>query len=827
MSEGARTTSVRSAYAAVFLISAATLTLEIAVTRIFSFALWYHFAFMSISTALLGFGVSGIVASGSRRVREAPLELVVAVSCTLFSLSAFLALACISWIPLDPSGLGREWLPSLTLALDFLVLTVPFFCSGLAIVTVISRLPEQANRVYSADLIGGGVGCFLLLGLIRPLGGEGVILFAGVLGMAGALCLSRGLPRWGRISLVAATVVMALLTRYASTVLPVHPKRGQDPALNKSLTNYLDRKLFPEARLAFTGWNAYSRIDVVENTGAVSWLFNPWFAKLPLPSTQIVIDGDAATSIVGYSGNPRELEFLKVVPSALTYQALRPVSALVIGSGGGADVFTALVNGVRKIDAVEINPLIVELMQGPYAAYSGRLFSQPGVKLHLGEGRNFVRSVEQSWDLIQLSLIDTWAALSSGAYSLSENYLYTVEAFQDYYHRLSPRGVLAISRWHREPPRESLRLCTVAMEALRQEGVGSPERHFLVYASSNIATMVMKREPFTRQEVSSFVSEGESRRFAVLYDPFTPRSNIFQDFFSAPDREAFYSSLPYDVTPVTDDSPFFFLQHRWRDLNPLALFQPGKALVEIPGKFLLLSVLTVSLCFSAVLLLLPLFLKQRRQSALGRESLPLLLYFFGVGVAFMMVEILLMQKFSLFLGHPVYAISLVLFSLLTFSGAGSLASRFLVGDSARRLALTVITLAAVVLISFALYPAVFRAFLGRSFGVRATVALLALLPISFLMGVPFPAGIREATRRNPRIVPWAWAVNGFASVASSSLCVLLAMEFGFSSAAVLAGVCYLLCGGIFFLVEPVPLTAGPGGEAGGGRLRESAAPAPR
>jgi len=807
----AGTTSVWPAYAAVFLISAATLTLEIALTRIFSFALWYHFAFMSISTALLGFGVSGIVANGSRRVREASLEQVGAVSCAMFALSALLALACISWIPLDPAGLGRQWLPSLTLALDFLVLTVPFFFSGLAIVTVISRLAEHANRVYAADLIGGGVGCFLLLGLIRPLGGEGVVLFAGVVGLLGALSLSRGLPRWAKGALLAAVVALALLTRYAGDVLPVNPKKSQNPDSNKSLTNFLDRSMYPAARRTFAGWNAYSRIDVVENTGAVSWLVNPRFPNLPLPRTQIVIDGDAATSVVGYSGDPVALEFLKVLPSALTYQALHPSSALVIGAGGGVDVFTALVNGAREIDAVEINPLIVELMQGPYAASSGRIFAQPAVKLHLGEGRNFVRSVEKSWDLIQLSLIDTWAALSSGAYSLSENYLYTVEAFRDYYHHLTPQGALAISRWFREPPRESLRLCTVALEALRREGVAAPERHFLVYASDFVATMVMRREPFTRQEVSSFLSEGESRGFRVLYDPFTTRSNSFQDFFSATDREAFYRSLPYDVTPVTDDSPFFFLQHRWRDLNPWALFQPGVALVEIPGKLLLLLVLAISLCFSAILLLLPLVLKQR-ESLRGRESLPLLVYFFGVGVAFMMVEILLMQKFSLFLGHPVYAISLVLFSLLIFSGLGSLSSRLLVGDSARRLGLAVIVLAAVVLASFALYPVVFRAFLGRSFAVRALVALLAIFPMGFLMGVPFPAGIREATRRNPRIVPWAWAVNGFASVASSSLCVLLAMEFGFSAAAVLAGACYLVCGGIFFLIKPVAFSSGQGAD---------------
>lgn len=769
--------------------------LEIALTRLFSFALWYHSAFMSISVALLGFGVSGIVVSGSRRLREASIEQIGAVSCACFALSAILALACFSWIPIDPAGLGRDWLPSLALALDFLLLTVPFFFAGLTIVTVISRLPDVANRVYCADLVGGGLGCLLFLALIRPLGGEGVVLFAGLAGLMGSLCFGHDLSRKVKGLLVLAAVVVALLTRYSADLLPVSPKQGPVRSRNKALTNFLDRSRYPAAHLAFTGWNAYSRVDVVEESGSVTWLFNPNYTSLKLPGTQIFIDGDAATSIVGYHGDPDDLEFLKVIPPALTYQVLLPDSALIIGAGGGVDVFTARVNGAKRVDAVEINPLIVELMLGPYAAYSGGIFTQPGVKLHLGEGRSFVRSTTDSWDLIQLSLIDTWAALSSGAYSLSENYLYTVEAFQDYYRHLTSRGVLAITRWLRVPPRESLRLCTVALEALRREGVASPEGHFLVYASRSVATMVMKREPFTRAEVSRFIGEGLTRGFTVLYDPFTRRDNPFQEFFSATDRAALYLSLPYDITPVTDESPFFFLQHRWKDLDPRALFLPGSPLAEIPGKLLLLLVLAISLGFSAALLLLPLALRRGKELR-APGGIPLLLYFFGVGAAFMMVEILLMQKFSLFLGHPVYAISLVLLSLLVFSGLGSLASRFLVGNSPRRSGLAVVLLAAVVLVSFSLYPALIHAYLGRSFEVRAAAALLAIVPMGFLMGVPFPVGIREVGRVNPGLVPWAWAVNGFASVTSSALCVLLAMDIGFSAASVVAGTCYLMCGGI-------------------------------
>lgn len=783
-------------YATVFLISAATIVLEIAITRIFSFVLWYHFAFMSISIALLGYAVSGIVATRSRRLRGATTAVICAGSGALFAVSSLLGLAGVALIPLDAAGLGRDWLPSLTLGLYFVLLAVPFFFSGLAIVTVLSRCSDRANVVYCSDLIGGGVGCFLFLGLIDPLGGEGIVCFAGVLGLLAALCLARGLPRRVQTGLSAAILLLLLLVRFVPDLLPVLPKRSKEARRDKALLTWLDPRTYPEARHSFSGWNAYSRIDVVENTGAVTWLVNPAFTEFALPRTQIIIDGDAATSIVRDRGDPADLLFLSVIPSALSYQALRPASALVIGAGGGVDVQTALFHGVRRIDAVEINPLVVELMQGRFSEYSGALFSRPDVRLHVEEGRNFVRSTDGTYDLIQLTLIDTWAALASGAYSLTENYLYTVEAFQDYYRHLTPGGALAITRWLRSPPREVLRLCSVGLEALAREGLVQPERHFLVYGSPGIGTMVMRREPFSLEEVRRFTEIGASLDMTLLYDPFTTRPNDFANLFSAADRSAFFRSYPYDVAPVTDDSPFFFLQHRWRDLRPAALFG-GSALLEVPGKLFLLLVLAIALLLSSVLLLAPLITSDRTGIS-RRGSLPPLLYFFGVGVAFMLVENLLMQKFSLFLGHPVYALSLVLFSLLIFSGLGSLASRRLVRDSWRRLGVTVGILGLVVLASFALYPAIFRTFLGQALGVRCVVTLLGVLPLGFLMGVPFPAAIRLVHNGGSPLIPWAWAVNGFASVASSALCVLLAMEFGFTAAAGLAAACYLACGGIAY-----------------------------
>ena len=570
----------------------------------------------------------------------------------------------------------------------------------------------------------------------------------------------------------------------------MQPAANSESGRTKTLTLWTDKDNYPESKVSYSGWNAYSRIDVVENGGAVSWLYNPRFPQLTLPNTQIIIDGDAATSILEDTGDQRDKDFLSVVPSSVPYELLKPRRALVIGSGGGVDVHAALMHGASQVEAVEINPLIVSLMTNRYAEYSGHLFSRSGVNLHIQEGRSFIRHSLEPFDIIQLSLIDTWAALSSGAYSLSENYLYTVEAFRDYFRHLSPNGVLSITRWLWDPPRETLRLCSVGVEALQQERVASPETHFVVFTMGRVATVLLKQTPFSRTEVEDIESLCSERGFELLYDPFSQRENTFHQFFSASDLPAFFQSYSFDITPVTDNNPFFFLQYRWNDLNVWKLLR-GSSLLSVPGKLLLLIIFGITFIISACLLLAPLVVKER-SGIQSKRSVPFLLYFFFIGVGFMLLEILLMQKFSLFLGHPVYALSVVLFTLLVSSGTGSLCSLRIVGDSKWTLALSLIALALCAFLSFIAFPSLFSVFLSWSFPVRVAVSLVAIFPLAFLMGIAFPSGIHWANKSNPRLLPWAWGVNGFASVITSSLCIILAVRFGFTTVSAMAGLCYVV-----------------------------------
>ena len=764
-------------------ISAAVLVLEVSMTRIFSFILWYHYAFMMITVALLGFGASGIFLMLSKKMRSIDLRFIGIAGAALFSVSTIMALLVVSQLPFDPSRLGKEWSALVLLVVNFLALTIPFFFAGLIIAAVISRRSDIVNQVYFLDLVGGGTGCLATIALFSFLGGQGMVFLAAVLGMCAAFLFSINASRMAVWSSAAATVVIAVLMFFAGDLIPLYPMP------TKSLMSWLDKSKFPHSKLVFTGWNAYSRIDVVEDTKILYWLYNPAFPRFFPPTKQIVIDGDAATTVMEGDIKGSRAAFLSVIPSSLPYEWFRPEKALIIGSGGGVDISSAIVNDVREIDAVEMNPLIVDLMMTRYAEASGNIYSRSGVQAHLKEGRNFIRNSPNRYGLIQLTLIDTWAALSSGAYSLSENYLYTVEAFEDYYDHLSPGGVIAITRWYWNPPLETLRLCSIGMKALESRGAANPRDHFAIYTMGVVSTVVISRDPLSRSKMDQLYVLCGEKKFDVIYDPYMPHATPLEALFSGGDREEYIRRAPYDITPSYDDKPFFFQFTRWGDLNIVKAFQRNP-FFSTPGRLILVIIFLLSLLFSFAFILLPLLLG-RKQDLNARAGFPYLFYFFGIGISFMLLEIYFMQKFNLLLGHPVYSLSLVLFSLLVFSGIGSLLSKKIIRGSYKRLGAAILVLSCLIVLLSVSLPTIFFLSLGTPFFVRVLLTLAILFPPGFLMGLPFPSGISFAGRMNAGVIPWLWAMNSFASVISSSLCVLIAIEFGFMIVALISSLGYL------------------------------------
>jgi hypothetical protein len=800
-------------YLGVFTTSMAVLTLEIALTRIFSVSLWYHLAFMVISTALLGFGASGIFLTLRRDLLEENLERNLTRFAGLTAVGIILSFAVMTRLPLDPlapmaQGLtnGEQILQTalliLLLLVDYVLVVIPFFFAGLTLGSAFSALAKHISTLYFADLIGGGMGCLIVVGMLWILPGQGVVLFAAALAALAAFFFSRQQtsdtqkrPSSSRATFVALVGALLLF--------------GLSPIADRFLALYIppSKPLYqayadPSIHLTYTGFTPFARVDVMYQEGASlgAWGLSQLCTAPPSPEQMfITIDAAAITTITRFDGDLEKIGFVNCAPSSLAYQVRsEPLnSALLIGPGGGIDVLTAYYNGVKRIVGAEINPLIINLVASDvlYRDFAGGLYTDfPQIQIELAEGRNFVARSKEKYDLIQFSQVDTWAAAASGAYSLSENFLYTTQAFLDYYDHLTEDGMLTVGRWYFEPPRQAFRLVTIGTTALEERGVPNPEQHFMVVRAGDTSTFIMKKSPFTSGEIAHLHQIVDNLGFTMLYAPDEKDpDNWFVRFFSAPDRAQFYRNYPLDVTPTTDDRPFFFEYYGWSNLGN---FRSGKATLVI--------LLIQALLLASGLILWPLWRFQRRGLA-TRGARRFIVYFAALGIGFIFIEIGLMQRFILFLGHPVYSTSVVLFSLLTFSGLGSfLSGRLLTispGAAAReeagerdprQLQRWVIPLLGLLTAAYIVaLPGVFHVLLSLDLTYRVVISIVLLAPLGLLMGMPFPTGIRLVDRVNPSLVPWAWGVNGFSSVIGSILAVMIAQSYGFALVMGLAIVIYL------------------------------------
>lgn len=802
-------------YLGVFTTSMAVLTLQIALTRIFSVSLWYHLAFMVISTALLGFGASGTLLTLRRDLIENNLERNLTRFAGLTAVAIVISFAIITRLPLDPlapltEGLtprertGQTALLIVLLLVDYILVVIPFFFAGLSLGGAFSAFAKRISSLYFADLVGAGIGCLVVIVGLWVLPGQGVVLFAAGLAALGAFFFSRlrrehraegrsNLP-WETILTGAGVILLFALAPFASRFLPLHIPPSKP--LSQAYTD-------PSIDLVYTGFTPFARVDVMYREGASlgTWGISPSCTAPPSPEQLfITIDAAAITTITQFEGDLERIAFVNCAPSSLAYRVRSEAleSALLIGPGGGIDVLTAYYNGVKRIVGAEINPLIVNLVADDdlYRDYAGGLYTDyPQIDIQLAEGRNFVARSKETYDLIQFSQVDTWAAAASGAYSLSENFLYTTEAFLDYFDHLTPDGMLTVGRWYFEPPRQAFRLVTIGTTALEQRGVADPAQHFVVVRAGDTSTFIMKRSPFVADEIGRIRQVVDSLGFTMLYAPDeTDPDNWFVRFFTARDRAQFYRDYPLDVTPTTDDRPFFFEYYGWSNFGDFR-----------SGKITLVILLIQALVLASGLILWPLW-RFRRQGLATRDARHFIVYFAALGIGFILIEIGLMQRFILFLGHPVYSTSVVLFSVLTFSGIGSFLSGRLLTRPAgsshgeesaerdpRRLQRWVIPLLCLLTAVYIfLLPPLSRALLGLELNYRIALSVLLLAPLGLLMGMPFPLGIRLVDRVNSALVPWSWGVNGFSSVVGSILAIMLAQSYGFALVIGLAVAIYLV-----------------------------------
>ncbi len=778
-STAAETIPERSLLAGVAISSFAALLLELALTRLFSVVLFYHFAFLAISIALLGLGSGGVFAHlGKSRLGRWHTSNLLSWLCVSNALVVPVVLEIVLHVPVSLSLSRANFL---RLTAIYLASAVPFFLTGLEFSILFARESRNISRLYGADLLGGALACLGVVPLLNWLGGPNTVLFAGLMAAVAGTAWAASVNLRKLTLGIATALLLVIAVNHAGRLIDVVYAKGI----------FRDK-----AWVEFARWNAISRVEV-DRQGE---------AKV------VVIDADASTYIM--NADPKQWEGsewqedLMSAPPALV-NILRPHGEYaIIGPGGGVDVLRAVANGSPSVIGIEINPIIANtVMRGRYADYSHRLYDRPEVHIQVTDGRSFVRNAKQNFDVVQMTLVDTWASTAAGAFALSENSLYTVEAFREYFEHLKPDGMIAITRWEFRQPREALRVVSVAMQALHELGVRNPASNFIVVSQGDLdedgipVVVLAKKSAFSVEEEDQVRAHLASNPGLVaLYLPSAPKQNPFSALIARNDPYAFAQEYPYNVAPVDDNAPFFFFTLKPDQLLHGEDLSQGIDWKVNLGVLVLAMVLVISCVAVLAFLVIPLAVRGRR-----KQDRPVrLLYFVAVGLGYILVEIAFIQRFVLFLGHPTYALTVVVFLLLLSSGAGSLVSRRWMADTQRAwLPLTFVV--GVLLVYVLILPGLLNALVGLPFEAKLLVSGTLLIPLGFVMGMPFPTGLRALAsipvpefaaastgEFQENAVEWAWAMNAGSSVLGSVLAMVIAIQFGLNVTLACGAAAYLM-----------------------------------
>ncbi|MDQ1450344.1 MAG: hypothetical protein QOK38_210 [Acidobacteriaceae bacterium] len=823
---------------ALSLLSAAALGYEILLMRLFSIILWHHFAYMMISVALLGYGAAGAMVALAQRWLAPRFAAVFAGGAILFGVSAVASFALAQRVAFNPLEILWDPQQPLRLLLIYLLLFVPFFCAATSVCLTFTRFNDQIPRIYSFDIVGAGSGSLAIIVALFALAPLDALRLLGGVGLAAAAlaCIEC---RWHRHWL-------PVLLLGAAAILPASLPRdwiALRPSEYKELSQTLRIK---DAHVIAESSSPLGLITVVESP-LIPFRHAPGLSlnatMEPPPQLGVFTDGDGLSALNRYDGQREPLSYLDYLTSALPYHLLEHPRVLVLGSGAGADVLQALYHQASAIDAVELNPQVIDAVQGRFADFSGKPYSAPNVRVFTGEARSFIAGRGERYDLIQVALLDSFSASSAGLYALSESYLYTVQAFQDYLRHLNPGGMLAITRWVTLPPRDILKLFATGMVAMEGAGVAQPSRRLVLIRGWKTTTLLVKNGEFSGAEIVALRGFCRARSFDVGYYPGMQaaeanRYNVLEKpyFFEAaqallsPDRDKFWARYKFDIRPTTDDKPYFFHFFKWRSLPELLALkeQGGLPLLEWGYPVLIATLLQATLA-ALIFILFPLWMIRRRQR-LAHSSPPsttttttilvgnatasaalsgrrVAIYFLAIGFGFMFVEIAFIQKFILFLGHPLYAVAVVLCAFLSFAGLGSRYSQRLQGggphlpspapgsrwNRGRRslLARAVFAISLISLLYLAILPTLFRLLISLPDPAKIAISALLVAPLAFAMGMPFPLGLGRVADSAEALVPWAWGINACASVVAAVLATVLAIHLGFTAVVVIALLLYV------------------------------------
>ncbi|MBN2516298.1 MAG: hypothetical protein JXC33_09755 [Deltaproteobacteria bacterium] len=778
----------------IFLVSAALLAYEIILIKMLSIQYWYHFAYLIISIALLGFGTSGTFIFLLRKTLKNNVLRIFYLFPLLMVGSIWINVPLSRLIDFNPLMIIWQHVEIVNLAFLVLALFVPFFLGAVCIGMGFVVFPDKIHRIYFSNLVGSGLGTLLVMLTVLHVSPNDIIFIISLIAIAATFPMATNRLR----KAVSLTVFIAAVTGYFFFL--------QNAPL--VMTSFKDLSRAEHLQHATTEFQRYGPL------GLVTVIDSPAYHYLPdlsltclhlLPKQKgLFMDGNAIGAINRYSGSMNDLRFMECRTSSLVYRLVPNPDVLIIGGGGGTEILNAHYCGSKRIFVVEMNNDIISLMRNRYSHFSGGIYNFENCRIVSADGRGYLQGTKETFDVIQLSALETMESTASGVYSLNENYLFTTEALRTSLKRLNPGGVISISRWVRNPPRESIKILATVINALEAENRDASQSIIMI-RSWQTATLLMKNGTFRPQEIGAAKEFCGNHGFDLCYYPgiTAQETNIVNRlderyFFIAADKllsgekEQFYRQYPFDIRPATDNKPFF--SHFFKmGLLKQYVSPGGRGIIPYMdwGYILVWASFFILVVFSMIFILLPL----RILRGSSRGTFCVFVYFGSLGLAYIFLEISFLQQFIRYLYDPVFSATVVICSFLVYSGVGSL-----IGEKVWQshpgyilvFSLLFIVTIGIVYVGSDLF--LLHALSGLSLWLRMLICSILIAPLAIPMGIPFPAGLSRLGQVHEDIVPWAWGINGFFSVIGSSSAVLIAIGFGFKVAIVCALFLYMIAG---------------------------------
>lgn len=790
---------MKGIYSGLFITALTTLMYEILLTRIFSVTMWYHYAFMAISIALFGMTLGAVIVylfphffsieKTRRRLGEFSLLFSIAIPVS------FIIYLSMSFAPTDDFGI---FIGLISLASIYAVVSIPFIFSGIVVSLTLTKYSIKINKLYAADLIGAALGCILLIIVLNVFTGPTAVILIAAITTLASLAFWIGektkLKIVGSIFFLVCIIFVGINTYYVNKQSPLLTLRYVKGGI--------------ESGTVYEKWNSFSRITVwgneEEKTAPFGWGLSEIYPREnKVNQLWLLIDATAGTPLTKFTGNLDEIEFLKYDIVNLAHHLRKNADVMVVGVGGGRDVLSALAFKQKSVTGLEVNDAIVEAVLKRYGDFTSHIDSYPGVKIVNDEARSYIARSKETFDILQISLIDTWAATAAGAFVLTENSLYTVEAWETFLEHLNSNGILTVSRWYfKDRPGEVYRLTSLAAASLRKIGITDPRQHIAIArrlgeddtreTPDGVGTILVSRSPFTKKDLANLKATTADLHFEEVLTPDFTIDPVFEKAIMETSDSEFYRNFSLDINPPTDDNPFFFHMLRLKDVLSGKDLQLGKTTFNLKAVAILLEILAITIILAFLFIILPLFFKARRSDFRG--SMSLLLYFMSIGLGFIIIEVSFLQRLIIYLGHPIYSLSVILFSLLLGGGIGSYFSQKIIQKEkwATNSRLVLIPIAALVLIGGIIIPHVITAYSAADLPVRIIFSLLTIGLMGMSMGICFPLGVFYASRHHESLLPFLWGVNGALSVVASVLSVVVAITSGILMAFWVGVLCYVI-----------------------------------